>query len=116
MASLKFIKKLDAVVGGSRLELSVTKKLGPVSTTAEVGSSGTDDRSFSDSQLTPGPATMPMDPANVYAIVWRVAFTRDGSATLKVRVVDAQGNVLTNKNITVKGKANQVQFRAIVVP
>ena len=116
MPTLRFIKKVNVVIGGKSLELTVTKTLGPVDTSAEVGSTGSDDASFKDSQLTPGPAVMPLNTANTYAIVWIVAFVHDGSATLRVRVLDAQGAVLASKNVTVQGKAGQVIFRAVLVP
>ena len=116
MAKLKLVKKVDAVTGGSELELSVTKKLGPVNTFAEVGSSGPDDRSFSDSELTPGPAMMPINPNNTYSIAWAGAFVKDGSVTLRVRVLDPQGKVLVNKTFTVQGKAKEKFFRLILVP
>jgi len=116
MAKLKLIKKMDTVTGGSTLELSVTKKQGPVATSAEVGSSGGDDDSFTDSQLTPGPAVVQLNAANTYSVVWSGAFVKEGSATLRLKVLDAQGNVLANKTVPVKGKAKEVFFRAVLVP
>jgi hypothetical protein len=116
MPKLKLVKKVDAVLGGATLELSVTKKLGPVSTFAEVGSSGTDDGSFSDSQLTPGPAVMPIDAANTYSIAWAGTFVEEGSVTLRVRVLDPADTVLVNKTFVVQGKARELFFRLILVP
>lgn len=116
MANLKLIKKMEAVTGGSTLELSVTKKLGPVATSAEVGSSGTDDKSFTDTQLTPGPAVVPLNPENTYSVVWSGAFVKEGSATLRLRVLDIQGSILASKTVLVKGKAKEVFFRAVLVP
>jgi hypothetical protein len=116
MPKLRLVKKLEAVAGGSTLEMSVTKKLGPVATHAEVGSSGSDDGSFSDSQLTPGPAVMPINPENTYTVAWEGAFVKEGSVTLRVRVLGANENVLASKSVTVQGKAKEVFFRAILVP
>jgi|GEM_PF-6199477 len=116
MAKLKFIKKLAVFTGGSSLELTVTKQLGPVATSADVASTGTDDAHFSDKKLTPGPAMKPLNPANSYSILWQGAFVKDGSATLTVRVLDATGKVLTTKVVSVAGQAGDVFFRIILVP
>jgi len=112
----KAIHKLEAVAGGSTLELTVTKAQGPVATMVEVGSTGNDDAHFRDSDLTPGPAVKQLDPANTYAIVWSGAFVEDGSATLRLRVLDAHGTVLVSKSVTVKGKSKEVFFRVVMLP
>jgi len=57
--ALKLIKKMDAITSASTLNLSVSKT-SEVSTSVEVGSTGSDDKSFTDKQLTPGPASMPL--------------------------------------------------------
>jgi hypothetical protein len=114
--ALKMIKKMAAVSSASTLELSVSKKDGPVATSVEVGSTGADDKSFTDKQLTPGPASKPLDPANSYNIVWVGAFVKKGSATLKVRVVDASGAVQGTKTITVQGEAKETFFRLLMIP
>jgi hypothetical protein len=88
------------------LSISVTKQGGPVATSAEVTSTGSDDESFSDSQLTPGPALKPLDPANSYTIVWTGAFAGTGSATL----------IVENESVTVEGNAGDEFFRIVMVP
>ena len=70
------IQKLKGITAGGTLSLSVSKSGGPVVTRAFVGSTGTDDRSFEDSQLTPGPARMPLQEDNSYSVVWLGAFHR----------------------------------------
>jgi hypothetical protein len=114
-AKLTLTKKMKAVAGASRLEMSVTKTGGPVTTRAEVGSTGSDDQKFQDSQLTPGPAVKPLNPNNTYSILWHGAFVLAGSATLRVRVFDAQGNA-TNKQVTVQGKKGDEFFRVVLIP
>jgi hypothetical protein len=74
------------------LELSVTKNGGPVATSVEVGSSGTDDRTFSDKELTPGPAKMPLISGNTYTVVWQGAFVKPGTAVLHVKGSTSQGD------------------------
>jgi|KBSSwiStaDraftv2_1062776.scaffolds.fasta_scaffold17700_4 hypothetical protein len=74
------------------LELSVMKKGGPVSTSVEVGSSGDDDRMFSDQQLTSGTAKMPLLPGNTYTVVWQGAFVKPGTAVLHVEGNTSQGH------------------------
>jgi hypothetical protein len=112
--ALKLIKKMDTITSASTLELSVSKKDGPVATAVEVGSTGNDDESFTDKQLTPGPASMPLDPKNSYNIVWSGAFVKKGSATLRVRVLDANGD--RTKTVTVQGKAKETFFRLVMIP
>lgn len=112
----KLIKKLDTITSSSTLQLSVTKKDGPVSTAVEVGSTGSDDQSFTDKQLTPGPASKPLDGGNSYSIVWTGAFVKDGSTTLKVQVFEANGDLHGGKTVTVSGKAGDVFFRLVMIP
>ncbi len=116
MPNLTTIKKLDVLTAPAKLELSVSKKGGPVNTRAEVGSSGPDDGKFTDKQLTPGPAVMPLDPKNTYAILWRGAFVKAGTATLHVVVRDPQGGVVQDKRFTVKGKAKDEFVRVVLLP
>lgn len=113
---LKLIKKMAAVTAPSTLEMKVTKTGGPVSTAAEVGSTASDDASFTDSQLTPGPTTMPLNPTNSYAIAWTGAFVKAGTATLNVRVVREDGTVKETKPVRVQGKAKEKFFRLVLVP
>jgi len=114
--ALKLIKKMDAFTSPSTVELSVSKKDGPVSTAVEVGSTGSDDKSFTDKQLTPGPASMPLNPANSYNVVWSGAFVKKGSATLKVRVFDTSGALHGTKSVTVQGEAKEKFFRLVMIP
>jgi hypothetical protein len=113
--ALKLIKKMDTLTSDSTLALSVSKKDGPAATTVEVGSTGSDDKSFSDKQLTPGPASMPLDPENSYSIVWVGALVKKGSVTLKVEVTDDAGAVRT-KSVTVQGEAKEKFFRLVMIP
>ena len=112
--ALKLIKKMDAITSASTLNLSVSKT-SEVSTSVEVGSTGSDDKSFTDKQLTPGPASMPLKSENSYNIVWSGAFVKKGSVTLKVQVVDANGAVRT-KSVTVQGEAKDKFFRLVMIP
>lgn len=114
--ALKLIKKMDTFTGPSTLELSVSKKDGPVATAVEVGSTGNDDRSFTDKQLTPGPASMPLDPANSYNVVWSGAFVKKGSATLRLQVFDASGALQGTRSVTVRGEAKDKFFRLVMIP
>jgi hypothetical protein len=115
MAS-KLIKKMAAITSASRLELSVSKKA-TVATTVEVGSTGSDDKKFTDKQLTPGPTTpMPLNPTNSYNIVWSGAFVTKGSVTLKVQVLDTGGAVKGKKSVTVNGEAKDEFFRLVMIP
>lgn len=109
------IQKLGAVAANSTLELTVTKKLGPVATSAGVASTGSDDQHFSDTDLTPGPAVMALDPNNTYSVLWDGAFADAGSATLRVRVLDAAGSELMNQVVPVRGERGDVFFRLILV-
>jgi hypothetical protein len=113
--ALKLIKKMAAITGASTLSLSVSKKA-TVATTVEVGSTGTDDKTFTDKQLTPGPAQMPLNAANSYNIVWSGAFVTKGSATLKVQVSNASGAVKGTKSVTVQGEAGDTFFRLVMIP
>ena len=110
------IHKLKAITAGGTLSLSVTKTGGPVMTRAFVGSTGTDDRNFDDTQLTPGPATMPLRPNNSYSIVWMGAFIAPGSATLEVVVDHADGRPQSTKTVKVNGKAGDSFMRVVMVP
>lgn len=116
MATLKLIRKMDTITSTSTLVLSVSKKDGPVATTAEVGSTGSDDMRFTDTQLTPGPAQMPLNGNNSYSVVWSGAFVKAGSVTLKVQVLKADGSVHSAKNVTVKGEKGDVFFRLVMIP
>lgn len=107
---LKMIKKMEVIESDSTLELTVSKNGGPVSTAVEVGSTGDDDESFSDQELTPGPARKNLDSSNSYSLVWTGAFVAEGSARLRVVV----GN--DSKNMTVNGKAGDVFFRVVMIP
>ncbi len=113
--ALKLIKKMAAVTSASTLSLSVSKKA-TVATSVEVGSTGSDDKSFTDKQLTPGPAQMPLNPANSYNIVWSGAFVTKGSVTLKVEVLDMNGAVKGKKSVTVQGQAKDKFFRLVMIP
>jgi hypothetical protein len=113
--ALKLIKKMDAITSASTLNLSVSKNA-TASTSVEVGSTGNDSKSFTDKQLTPGPASMPLNPANSYNIVWAGAFVTKGSVTLKVQVLDANGTVHGTKSLTVQGEAKEKFFRLVMIP
>ena len=110
------IRKLSAITSASILELRVTKSGGPVSTAVEVASTGSDDRGFSDRQLTPGPATMPLNPASSYTIGWTGAFMMTGTATLTVRVLHADGALKERQSVRVVGKRGEVFFRLVLMP
>lgn len=114
--ALKLIKKMETFTSPSTLELSVSKKDGPVATAVEIGSTGSDDRSFTDKQLTPGPVSMPLDPANSYNVVWSGAFVKKGTATLKVRVFDASGTLHGTKSVPIQGEAKEKFFRLVMIP
>lgn len=108
--------KLTALAGAPRLELTVAKTNGPIATSVEVTSTGTDDKTFFDADLTPGPATMDLNPTNTYALVWAGAFADDGSASLHVRVLDGGGGVTDDETVTVDGKQGDVFFRLVLLP
>jgi hypothetical protein len=108
--------KLTALTGAPRLELTVSKTGGPISTSVEVTSTGTDDRTFFDADLTPGPAVMDLDSSNTYTVVWSGAFADDGSTDLHVRVLDAGGGVTEDETFTVDGKQGDVFFRLVLLP
>jgi hypothetical protein len=108
--------KLNVVAEDSRLELTVSKDRGPVSTSVEVTSTGTDDRTFFDAELTPGPAEMNLDSANTYTLVWAGAFADDGTASLHVRVLDSAGSVKDDETVIVEGKQGDVFFRLVLLP
>jgi len=111
----KLTKKMAAHPNAETLELTVSKTGGPVATAAEVTVAGGGTKSFSDQQLTPGPASMPIDSTRAYNIVWSGAFVKKGSATLKVRLLDAGGSVLKTKSTPVSGEAKEKFFRLIVL-
>ncbi|MFL6263142.1 MAG: hypothetical protein ACJ76Y_25885 [Thermoanaerobaculia bacterium] len=108
--------KLTALAGAPRLELTVAKTGGPVSTSVEVTSTGTDDQTFFDAALTPGPAVTDLDPANTYTLVWAGAFADDGTASLHVRVLDGGGGVTDDETLNIEGKQGDVFFRLVLLP
>lgn len=110
------IEKLGAVTSGGTMTLTVAKTGGPIVTRADVGSTGNDDREFTDEQLTPGPATMPLDPDNAYSIVWSGGFVGDGSARLDVVVDHGQGGPPSTVSRTQPGRSGDVFFRVVLVP
>jgi hypothetical protein len=81
----------------------------------EVTSTGTDDKTFFDAELTPGPAVMDLDPANTSTLVWAGAFADDGSTSLHVRVLDG-GSVIDDETVDVDGKQGDVFFRLVLLP
>lgn len=97
------------------LELSVTKNGGPVATSTEVGSSGNDDRGFTDQQLTPGPVQMPLLKGNFYTVVWQGAFVKPGSATLHVKATNAGGGVFVQKSVAAKRPPLGKTFTLVVL-
>jgi hypothetical protein len=111
MAKKKIFNKMKAINANTTLDLTVTKAGGPVVTAVEVGSTGNDDQSFSDNQLTPGPARKQLNGNNSYSVVWTGAFVTKGSATLQV---DVGGTNL--KTVTVKGEAGDTFFRIVIIP
>ena len=109
--------KLKAKTAGGSMSMTVSKTGGPVVTRAVVGSTGTDDATFDDAGLTPGPATMPLLPKNSYSIVWLGAFVADGTAVLDVVVNHADGRPPSNlPPVKVKGKSGDSFFRVVLVP
>ncbi len=116
MAFTRETAKLNALAGVPRLEVTVSKTGGPVSTSVEVTSTGPDDRTFFDADLTPGPAVMDLDSANTYTLVWSGAFADEGSVDLHVRVLDAGGDVTEDETFTVEGKQGDVFFRLVLLP
>jgi len=108
--------KLNVLAGAPRLELTVAKDKGPVSTSVEVTSTGADDRTFFDAELTPGPVEVDLDSANTYTLVWAGAFADDGTASLHVRVLDSAGGVKDDETVTVEGKQGDVFFRLVLLP
>lgn len=112
---LKSVKKLT-LANKNQLEVSVSKTGGPVTTSVEVASSGPDDSRFTDSQLTPGPATRQLNSAESYVLVWVGAFVKAGSATLKAAVTAGNGTATPVKPITVKGKKGDVFMRVVMLP
>jgi hypothetical protein len=97
------------------LQLKVTKTGGPVGTFIEVGSTGTDGRVFDDSELTPGPARMPMLRGNSYTVVWRGAFVAAGTATLHVLATRADNTVLVQKDVDVEHPPTNSPFTIVVL-
>jgi hypothetical protein len=116
--ALKLIQKtksLKSLKAKATLEANVTKTGGPLNSRLEVASKK-HGVSFSDSQLTPGPATTTLDPAHSYTLVWLVAFASQGTATLRVRIVRANGNVVGTVIKKVTGKAGDEVARVILIP
>jgi len=107
----KIFQKMAAINANTTLELTVSKTGGPVVTAVEVGSTGNDDQSFSDNDLTPGPATKQLNGNNSYALVWSGAFVTQGSATLHV---DVGGTNV--KTVPVNGQAGDTFFRSVLIP
>ena len=109
MPKTKTFNKMKAIKADTTLELTVTKTGGPVVTAVEVGSTGSDDESFSDNQLTPGPARKQLNGNNTYALVWTGAFVTKGSATLHVKANNS-------KSVAVNGEAGDTFFRSVLIP
>lgn len=97
------------------VELSVTKSGGPVATSIEVGSSGSDDQRFTDQQLNAGPVSMALLKGNIYTIVWQGAFVHPGSATLAVVATDTTGNVFVKKKVVAKNPPTGPTFTFVVL-
>ncbi len=97
------------------LDLSVTKSGGPVATSIEVGSSGSDDQRFTDQQLKSGPVAATLLKGNTYTVVWQGAFVHPGSATLAVLATDSKGNVFLNKKVAVKNPPDGPTFTRVVI-
>ncbi len=114
--ALKSIEKMKALLEAAGLEISVTKEGGPIVSAVEVGSTGDDDARFRDARLTPGPASMPLEPGNTYALVWTVAFVRRGTAILTAKVTTASGKVHKVKTKKVEGAAGETVMRVILIP
>ena len=114
--ALKSIKKMSLVSESATLAMSVAKEGGPLSTALEVGSTAADDASHTDEQLTPGPATQRLDPNNSYALVWTVAFTRKGTATLTATVTTDSGRIDKVRTKKVEGVAGDVVSRVVLIP
>jgi hypothetical protein len=107
---------MELVTEQATLSVVVTKKDGPLTSVVEVASTGPDDVRFKESELTPGPATHRLDPANSYGLLWTVAFARKGTATLVATVTTASGAMQTVKTKRVEGVAGDVIVRMIFVP
>ena len=112
---MKLVKHMLAITANSSLELKVKRTGGLNTTHALVVSTGTDTEAFSDSQMTPGPATKALNGANSYVIVWTVAFVEDGTATLNVVVLDDQGQKHDRAPVPVTGKAGDIAKRVVVI-
>jgi hypothetical protein len=111
------IHKLKTKTAGGTLSLEVVKsKATAVVTSAHVGSTGTDDKSFDDKQLTSGTASMPLNANNSYSVVWMGAFLANGSAELQVVVKHADGRPPSKKQIKVNGKLGDKFWRLVIVP
>jgi hypothetical protein len=107
----KMFHKTAAIQADTTLTMTVSKTGGPVVTAVEVGSTGSDDESFSDQQLTPGPAQKALDGNNSYSLVWTGAFVTKGSATLQVNV----GGTSLNP-VAVNGEGGDTFFRIVIIP
>lgn len=113
---LKSIQKMELVTQPAKLELRVVKQGGPLTSVAEVASTGDDDAGFKDGELTPGPAIHQLDSACSYGLLWTVAFARKGAATLSATVRTEDGAFQNVKTKRVEGVAGDVVVRMIFVP
>ncbi len=108
-------KGAKALTAASRfLEFSVSKAGGPVSTRVDVGSSGTDDQSFTDAHLTPGPVQKPLIAGNFYVVVWSGAFLAPGAAKLQVKLFSG-GKLVLSKVLAVKNPPTGATFALVVL-
>ncbi|MEP7012933.1 MAG: hypothetical protein ABJC13_21635 [Acidobacteriota bacterium] len=129
-AKLKLIKKFGLTPPSGRraalapaappavvatVEFSVTKTGGPVATSIEVGSSGSDDQRFTDQQLKAGTVKATLLKGNTYTVVWQGAFVHPGSATLAVVATDSKGKVFLNKKVAVKNPPDGPTFTRVVI-
>jgi len=113
---LKLIHKMKLVTEAATLEVTVAKEGGPLNSAVEVASTGSDDASFKDAALTPGPATKALDSKNSYGLLWTIAFARKGAATLTAKVTTASGQTQSVKTRKVSGAAGDVVSRMIFIP
>lgn len=114
--ALKSIKKMQLVTEAAVLEVTVVKEGGPLGSRVEVGSTGTDDSTFLDSQLTPGPVAKQLNPAHSYALLWTAAFVRKGAATLTAKITTASGTVQKIKTKKINGVAGDIVSRVVLIP
>lgn len=113
---LRSIQKMALVTEAAALAVQVTKEGGPLTSAVEMASSGLDDARFTDSDLTPGPATHELDPEHSYGLLWTVAFARKGSAKLAATVTTGSGATQTLKIKQVQGVAGDVVVRMVFIP